>query len=78
MNLIREEGNTLIVQCNLCKHEYYIDKQECEKNNEGYEVKTKIKCSECGQEDSLIVDYKKMLRQYNVKEKRNNLKSFES
>ncbi|MBV7276058.1 hypothetical protein JMF89_01230 [Clostridiaceae bacterium UIB06] len=78
MNLIKEEGDLLLVQCNLCKKEFTIEKKKCIKTSEGYELKEKIKCNICGEIDSSIVNYRKMLKFYNMTEKKRNLRTFES
>lgn len=77
MKLIKEDGELLYVHCNLCKKEFTIEKLKCNKTSEGYEVNEVIKCSTCGERDSSIVDYKRMLKRYNTVEKRKNIESFE-
>ncbi len=77
MNFIREEGDLIIVQCNLCKKQFTVKKDKCSNTNEGYEIAEKIRCEVCGQQDSSIIDYKRMLKVYNLTEKDRNFKSFE-
>ena len=77
MNLLKEDEDILLVQCNLCKKEFTIKKEKCFKTDEGYETNELIKCDSCGSEDNSIIDYKKMLKRYNVTEKKNNFKTFE-
>lgn len=76
VNLINEEGDIVIVQCNLCKKEFVIKKEKCLKTDEGYEVNEKIRCDTCGLEDNSIIDYKKILIKYNKSEKEINLQTF--
>lgn len=77
MNLVKEDEELLLVQCNLCKKEFTIKKEKCSKAKEGYELNEPIKCDNCGQEDNSIIDYKKMMKIYNVRDKKRNLQTFE-
>ena len=78
MNLIKVNGDLLFIQCNLCKKEFTIENEKCFKTSEGYEAKENLICDECGQDDKSIIDYKNMLKIYNVSEKSINLNTFES
>lgn len=78
MNIVKDEPERLIVQCNMCKKEMAIDKAACKKTSEGYELEEPIKCSYCGSRDRYITDYNKMLKRYNRFEKDKNIEKFEA
>ena len=77
VNLIHEKEESFIVQCNLCKKEIIIKKIDCIKVKDGYEVNHEIECTDCRNKDSIIIDYNKMLKRYNNKEKHKNKLLFE-
>lgn len=76
MNLISETKEEFTVQCNLCKKEIIIKKQDCSKIEYGYKINHEIECSSCKSRDSVIMDYNKMLKKYNSKEKHKNELAF--
>jgi hypothetical protein len=77
VKLIKEDGELLYIQCVSCEEEFTIKKEKCFKTAEGYGLYEGIRCPNCSKEDKNIIDYEKVLREFDEYENESELKKMD-